>query len=47
MYTGVQWTGTLAAGQTQTWFTWGWNPAKHVVWHVMPQTPKLGAPELN
>ena len=47
MYTGVQWTGTLAPGQTQTWFTWGWNPAKHVVWHVMPQTPKLGAPELN
>jgi hypothetical protein len=47
MYTGVQWTGTLTPGQTQTWFTWGWNPAKHVVWYVMPQTPKLGAPELN
>ena len=47
MYTGVQFTGTLAAGQTHRWFTWGWNPAKHIVWYVMPTTPKVGAPELN
>jgi hypothetical protein len=47
MYTGVQWTGVLTPGQTQTWFTWGWNPARHVVWYVMPQTPKVGAHELN
>jgi hypothetical protein len=47
VYTGVQFTGTVASGQSHTWFTWGWNPAKHVVWYVMPRTPKVGAPELN
>jgi hypothetical protein len=47
MYTGVQWTGTLAAGQTHRWFTWGWNATRHVVWYMMPVTPKIGAPELN
>ena len=47
MHTGVQFTGSLAAGQTQRWFTWGWNAASHVVWYVMPTTPRNGAPELN
>ena len=47
MYTGVQFTGTLAASQSGRWFTWGWNASKHVVWYVMPTTPRLGAPELN
>lgn len=47
MYTGVQFTGTLAAGQTQRWFTWGWNATRHVVWYVMPTTPRVGSPELN
>ncbi len=23
---GTQFTASLAAGQTQTWFTWGWDP---------------------
>lgn len=47
MYTGIQFTGTLAAGQTHRWFTWGWNAASHVIWYVMPTTPRSGAPELN
>ena len=47
MVTGIQFTGTLAAGQTHTWFTWGWNPARHIIWYVMPTTPRSGAPELN
>lgn len=47
MYTGVQFTGTLAAGQTQRWYTFGWNAANHIVWYVMPTTPRNGAPELN
>ena len=47
MTTGLQFTGNLAANQTQKWFTWGWNPALHVVWYMMPVTPKIGAPELG
>jgi hypothetical protein len=47
MYTGVQFTGTLAAGGSNRWFTWGWNATKHVVWYVMPTTPRSGAPELS
>lgn len=47
MYTGVQFTGTLAAGQTHRWFTFGWDPSKHIVWYVMPTTPRNGAPSLN
>jgi hypothetical protein len=47
MLTGVQFTGTLQPNQTNNWFTWGWNPALHVVWYVMPTTPKPGAAELE
>ena len=47
MTTGLQFTGSLTANQTQKFFTWGWNPALHVVWYMMPVTPKSGAPELQ
>lgn len=47
MYTGVQFTGTLGAGGSNRWFTFGWNAAKHVVWYMMPTTPRSGAPELS
>lgn len=47
MTTGLQFTGNLAANQTQRWSTTGWNPAQHVVWYVMPVTPRPGAAELQ
>jgi hypothetical protein len=47
MNTGVQWTGTLGPNATTRFFTWGWNPALHVVWYMMPTTPQPGAPELG
>jgi len=47
MYTGVQWTGTLPGNATQKWFTWGWPAASHVLWHMMPTTVQLGAPEID
>jgi hypothetical protein len=47
MSTGTQFTGTLTANQTRSWFTWGWNPAQHIVWYMMPTTPRSGAPELE
>jgi hypothetical protein len=47
MWTGIQWTGTIAPNATQRWFTWGWSVNEHVVWYLMPTTPRPGAPELD
>jgi hypothetical protein len=47
MRTGVQWTGSLGPGQTKKWFTFNWPAAWHVVWYIVPTTPKSGAPELD
>jgi hypothetical protein len=46
MSTGVQFTGTLAAGASQRWFTFNWPTTWHVVWYMMPTTVGT-APELN
>ncbi len=35
---GVQWNGSLAANQTQRWFTFNWPATWHVIWTVMPTT---------
>ena len=43
---GVQWTGTIPANGTQNWFTFNWPATWHVLWTVMPTTPRPGAPEL-
>ena len=43
MSTGVQFTGTLNPNQTQSWFTFNWPTAWHVVWEMMPLTPAGGA----
>jgi hypothetical protein len=47
MRVGVQFTGSLAPSQTARWFTFNWPQAWHVVWTVVPVTPKPGAPELQ
>jgi len=47
MRTGVQFVGTLAPGATHRWFTWGWSPASHVVWYMMPTSPRPGAPQID
>ena len=39
---GVQWYGTIAAGATQSWFTYGWPASWHVLWTVMPLRPVPG-----
>ncbi|HET7504179.1 MAG TPA: hypothetical protein VFK02_24330, partial [Kofleriaceae bacterium] len=36
---GVQFTGSLSASQTATWFTFNWPATWHVIWTVMPTTP--------
>jgi hypothetical protein len=43
---GVQWTGELAANQTERWFTFNWPATWHVLWTVMPITVRPGAPEV-
>ncbi|MBP2326746.1 hypothetical protein JOF56_007131 [Kibdelosporangium banguiense] len=47
MATGVQFTGTLAANATGRWFTYGWSAASHVIWYMMPTSPRSGAPQLD
>jgi hypothetical protein len=47
MWTGVQWTGTIGAGQTRLWFTWGWPANYHVIWHLMSNTVANGAPSIE
>ena len=38
---GVQFTGSVTAGQTATWFTHSWNAANTVVWTVVPTGPAV------
>jgi hypothetical protein len=40
---GVQFNGSLAANQTQRWFTFNWPATWHVIWTVMPTTPGSAA----
>lgn len=47
MATGVQFTGTLAANATARWFTFGWSASSHVIWYMMPTSPRSGAPQLD
>jgi hypothetical protein len=44
---GVQWTGSLAANQTVSWFTFNWPATWHVVWTVMPTTVRTGSPQIT
>jgi hypothetical protein len=44
---GVQWTGTLAGNATGRWFTYGWPATWHVLWTVMPTTPRPGSPQVT
>ncbi|MER6784304.1 hypothetical protein ABT330_06630 [Streptomyces sp. NPDC000658] len=44
---GTQWTGTLAGGQTQRWSTHDWPATWHVLWTIMPTTPRPGSPQLR
>jgi hypothetical protein len=47
MRTGIQWKGTLPPNATGRWFTYGWPANLHMVWYLMPTTPRNGAPELE
>ena len=44
MIFGTQFTGSVNAGQTQTWFTHSWNANWNVVWIVIPTAPAVDGP---
>jgi hypothetical protein len=44
---GVQFTGEVAANSSQRWFTHSWPEHWHVVWNVVPLTPKSGGPQID
>ena len=46
-WVGVQFTGTLAANQTKRWFTYNWPAHWHVVWTVVPTSPRPGGPQVQ
>lgn len=47
MWTNVQFTGTLNPNSSTSYYTWGWPPAWHVVWYMMPTSPRPGAPQIE
>jgi len=46
-WTGTQFTGTVAANRTTCWFTFNWPAHWHVLWSVVPTTPRVGAPQVR
>lgn len=47
MTTGVQFTGNLGPNASQSWFTHSWAAGSHVIWYVVPTSPRSGAPQLE
>jgi hypothetical protein len=47
MRTGVQFRGNLAANATTRWFTFNWPESWHVVWYVVPISPRSGGPQID
>jgi hypothetical protein len=47
MRVGVQFSGTVAANATQRWFTFNWPANWHVVWYIVPTSPRNGAPQIE
>jgi hypothetical protein len=47
MRVGTQFTGSLAPNQTKRWFTFNWPQQWHVLWTVVPVTPRIGAPQIE
>lgn len=44
---GVQFTGTVPANATQRWFTFNWPAHWHVLWTVVPTSPRIGGPQIS
>jgi Subtilase family len=46
-WVGVQFTGAIPANQTQRWFTFRWPAHWHVIWTVVPTSPRPGGPQIE
>ena len=46
-WNGVQFQGKLPKNSTRRWFTFNWPACWHVVWEIVPITPRPGAPQIN
>ncbi|MEN8650747.1 S8 family peptidase [Streptomyces sp. 21So2-11] len=46
-WVGVQFRGTLAGNRTGRWFTFNWPAHWHVLWTVVPTSPRTGAPQIR
>lgn len=44
---GVQFTGSVPANSTRRWFTHSWPEHLHVLWNVVPLSPRPGAPQID
>lgn len=47
MRVGVQFTGSIPTGRTYRWFTFNWPATWHVVWNVVPTSPRRGGPQIE
>lgn len=47
MWTNTQFTGSLAPGASNRWFTFNWPATWHVVWYMVPTSPQSGAPQVD
>jgi len=47
MRVAVQFRGNVAAGQSRRWFTHSWPEQWHVIWYVVPTSPRIGAPQVE
>jgi hypothetical protein len=46
-WVGVQFTGIVPANSTHRWFTFNWPAHWHVLWTVVPTSPRIGAPQIS
>lgn len=44
---GVQWVGNLPGNGSQRWYTFNWPATWHVIWTVMPTSPRPGSPQIT
>lgn len=46
-WVGVQFTGTIPGNRTYRWFSFRWPAHWHVVWTVVPTSPRPGGPQIE
>lgn len=47
MRVGVQFAGSIPANGSRRWYTFNWPHTWHVVWNVVPISPRSGAPQID